>query len=247
MTGRLSQGQISGGFDNMTGSSGGMREVLIATSNQGKLRDFAAAAASVGVTVSSVAGFGSLPTAREDAPTFEANACKKAEHYSRAIKGRYVLADDSGLEVDALDGAPGVRSARFAAEAPAASPHLQAAAAAAESDTLDAANNQRLLAELQHVAGEHRGARFVCVIAVACEGRLVACFRGEVSGWILHEPRGSGGFGYDPLFYLPEADCTFAELSPEQKGVFSHRGMAFRKFLKWYRRLEEHAGSGEPA
>jgi XTP/dITP diphosphohydrolase len=218
-----------------------MREVLIATSNQGKLRDFAAAAAPLGIFVAPVPAFSSLAAAREDAPTFEANACKKAEHYSRGVKGRYVLADDSGLEVDALQGAPGVRSARYAADGT-----MSGASAPPESpmpgpDSVDAANNGRLLAELRDIPEEHRGARFVCVLAVAREGRLIACFRGEVAGRILHEPRGTCGFGYDPLFFLPEADRSFAELSPEEKAGVSHRGKAFRKFLKWYSNLEEHS------
>jgi XTP/dITP diphosphohydrolase len=216
-----------------------MREVLIATSNQGKLRDFAAAAASLGVAVAPVPAFQDLAPAREDAPTFEANACKKAQHYSRNVLGHYVLADDSGLEVDALHGAPGVRSARYAAEAATAGPQPPPGPVSPGLPDADTANNLRLLAELRDVPGENRGGRFVCVIAVAREGRLVACFRGEVRGWILREPRGSGGFGYDPLFYIPEADCSFAELSPEDKAAFSHRGKAFRKFLNWYTALEE--------
>ena len=126
-----------------------------------------------------------------------------------------------------LGGAPGVRSARYAS------------ANGCEENSPDAANNALLLEQLHDIPDDRRGARFVCVIAVAREGRLCACFRGEVSGVILRRLRGSRGFGYDPLFYLPEAKQTFAELSPEQKAEVSHRGQAFRKFLAWYIHLEE--------
>jgi XTP/dITP diphosphohydrolase len=159
------------------------------------------------------------------------------------VKERYVLADDSGLEVDALGDAPGVHSARYAAAH--ATPVTLTRApctpvpATPEQNSADVANNARLLAEMRGIPDGRREARFVCVIAVAREGRLMVCFRGEVSGVILQEPRGTGGFGYDPLFYLPQLDKTFAELSPEQKAEFSHRGLAFRKFLKWYRKLSE--------
>ena len=210
-----------------------MREILIATSNRGKLGDFAAAATPLGVRVAPVPGFHSLPPAREDAPTFEANACKKAEHYSRGVKKRYVLAEDSGLEVMALGGAPGVYSARYAARNV---PDPEAGRTAGGNSS-DADNNALLLAEMQGVPEEQRQARFVCIIAVACEGRLAACFRGEISGVILPELRGKGGFGYDPLFYVPPLGKTFAELSPAEKAGHSHRGLAFRKFLKWYANL----------
>ncbi len=194
------------------------RRVLIATSNPGKLRDFAGAAA-CDLEVVPVPNFGSLPAIAEDGATFEANARAKAEHYSRLVPDELVLADDSGLEVEALGGAPGVRSARYAGE-----------------KVPDAQNNERLLRELAGVADERRGARFVCVIAVARDGRTVATFRGEAPGTILRVPRGSGGFGYDPLFFFPSLGKTFAELSPEEKAKLSHRGAAFEKFLRWYAR-----------
>ena len=218
-----------------------MREIFIATSNPGKLRDFAGAASALGVEVSAVPNIGSIPSPIEDAPTFEANACKKAEHYSRYVKDHYVLADDSGLEVDALSGAPGVRSARYAADTSPDTHDDLGNNGLVEANSSDAANNAKLLAELRGIPDDRRSARFVCVIAVARGGRLVACFRGEVSGTILHETRGSGGFGYDPLFYLSQAGRTFAELSPEQKAEFSHRGQAFRKFLKWYTTFSDYA------
>ncbi len=201
-----------------------MRPVFIATSSSGKLRDFAAAAGEI--EVQPLPGFASLPAAIEDGATFEENARKKAEHYSRLAPGKLVLADDSGLEVDALAGAPGVRSARYAAdESSALAAILQA----------DEANNARLLRELQNVPEEGRAARFVCVIAAARDGRTLAVFRGQAAGAIAHAPRGAAGFGYDPLFYFPGRDKTFAELAPEEKAAVSHRGAAFRNFLEWYR------------
>jgi XTP/dITP diphosphohydrolase len=200
-----------------------MKRVLIATSNPGKLRDFAGAAATLGVEVVPIPGFASLPPVVEDGLTFEANARKKAEAYSKHAAGEIVLADDSGLEVDALGGAPGVHSARYAAEAP----HL----AGVNSD--DTANNARLLRELKRVPADKRTARFACVIAAARDGRILEVFRGQAEGMILDAPRGSNGFGYDPLFFFPQIQKTFAELSAEEKAKYSHRGAAFRKFLEW--------------
>jgi XTP/dITP diphosphohydrolase len=202
-----------------------MQRILIATSNPGKLRDFAGAASSYGIEVAPVPRFSSLPSAVEDGSTFEANARKKAEHYSRYIPGEIVLADDSGLEVDALGGAPGVHSARYAADDP----------RKAESNTDDEANNASLIRELKSVPPDQRTGRFVCVIAAARDGETLAVFRGTAEGIILDRPRGSNGFGYDPLFYFPQIRKTFAELSAEQKAQFSHRGAAFRAFLEWYR------------
>ena len=201
-----------------------MPPIFIATSSMGKLRDFAAAAA--GVEVSGLPGFDSLPPVTEDGATFEENARKKAGHYSRLAPGKLVLADDSGLAVEALGGAPGVRSARYAVgEGP----------EAAARGSLGQANNARLLRELESVPDQARAARFVCVIAAAREGKTLAVFRGEAAGLIARAPRGGGGFGYDPLFYFPKLGKTFAELAPEEKATVSHRGAAFRKFLKWYR------------
>jgi XTP/dITP diphosphohydrolase len=202
-----------------------MRRVLIGTSNPGKLRDFAAAASPHGIEIASLANFVSLPEVKEDGDTFEANARKKAKHYSRYAAGEIVLADDSGLEVDALGGAPGVHSARYAAE----QPHLLT------NNTDDQANNARLLRELKEFPPENRTGRFVCVIAAARDGETLAVFRGEAEGMILDRPRGSNGFGYDPLFYFPQLQKTFAELMPEEKANYSHRGEAFRKFISWWR------------
>ena len=201
-----------------------MRRVLIATSNPGKLRDFAGAAQVHGIEIAGISNFASLPTPVEDGKTFEENARKKAEEYSLAAPGEIVVADDSGLEVDALHGAPGVHSARYAAD----EPHL------ADANTDDEANNARVLRELSQVPPEKRTGRFVCVLAAASNGKTLAVFRGTAEGIILDSPRGNNGFGYDPLFYFPQIHKTFAELSAEEKSHYSHRGSAFRQFLRWY-------------
>src|SRR5271165_3039748 len=160
-----------------------MQRVLVATSNPGKVRDLIGAAAAHGIEIATLPNFASLPTAIEDGLTFEANARKKAEHYSHYSEGELVIADDSGLEVDALQGAPGVRSARYAADEHNVSEH------AGNSD--DEANNARLLRELHDVPNEYRTGRFVCVIAVARNGHTLATFQGKAEGVILHAPRGS--------------------------------------------------------
>jgi XTP/dITP diphosphohydrolase len=200
------------------------KHILIATSNQGKLRDFAGAARSHGVEVRSIPDFASIPIAVEDGSTFEENARKKAEYYSRFVRGEVVLADDSGLEIDALKGAPGVHSARYAAD----EPHL------AESNTDDDDNNARVLQELKDIPRDKRTGRFVCIVAAARDGKTLGTFRGVAEGIILDKLQGTGGFGYDPLFYFPAINKTFAELIPEEKASYSHRGTAFREFLSWY-------------
>ena len=200
-----------------------MKKILIATSNPGKLRDFAGAAAAHDVEIAAIPNLAALPVVVEDGLTFEENARKKAEQYSLGVPGEIVLADDSGLEVDALNGAPGVHSARYAAE----EPHK------ADENTDDDANNARVLRELNGVPSEKRTARFVCIIAAARNGQTLATFRGVAEGVILDYLRGTGGFGYDPMFYFPEIQKTFAELTPREKANYSHRGAAFRKFLAW--------------
>ena len=200
-----------------------MQRILIATSNSGKLRDFAGAALHHGVEIAGIPGFSSLPVVVEDGLTFEANARKKAEEYSRYAPGEIIVADDSGLEIDVLNGAPGVHSARYAADKP----------DQADSNTDDEANNARVLRELWGVPPDQRTARFVCVLAVARDGKTLATFRGTAEGVVLDTPRGTNGFGYDPLFYFPQIGKTFAELSAEEKSKYSHRGAAFRQFLDW--------------
>jgi XTP/dITP diphosphohydrolase len=208
-----------------------MNRILIATSNPGKLRDFAGAAAPLGIEIASIPNLASLPAVIEDGATFEENARKKAESYSRVVPAEIVLADDSGLEVDALNGAPGVHSARYAAEAP----HL------INDNTDDEANNARLLRELKDVPPDKRIARFVCMIAAARDGQTLEVFRGEAEGTILHRARGTNGFGYDPLFYFPQIQKAFAELTAEEKAQYSHRGAAFRQFLAWYQAMKSNA------
>lgn len=209
-----------------------MRRMLIATSNAGKVRDFAGAAIRHGVEIAGIPDFSSLPGVVEDGLTFEANARKKAEAYSRYAPGEIVVADDSGLEVDSLDGAPGVHSARYAApDLLNKEPHQ------ADANTDDDANNARLLRELKDVPFDQRTGRFVCVLAAACDGKTLATFRGTAEGIILEEPRGKNGFGYDPLFYFPQIKKTFAELTAQEKSDFSHRGAAFRQLLDWHDNL----------
>lgn len=200
-----------------------MTKVLVATSNPGKLRDFAGAARAHGIAIAPIPNFSSLTPVVEDGRTFEENARKKAEQYSLAVPGEVVIADDSGLEVDALQGAPGVHSARYAADEP----------RKAGENTNDDANNARLLRELRGIPPEKRAGRFVCVIAVARDGRTLATFHGVAEGQILDRLRGTGGFGYDPMFYFPAIQRTFAELTPQEKAKYSHRGAAFRQFLEW--------------
>jgi XTP/dITP diphosphohydrolase len=205
-----------------------MRRILIATSNPGKLRDFAGAAAAHGIEIAEIPHFSSLTPVVEDGLTFEANARKKAEEYSRYVPGEIVVADDSGLEVDALNGAPGVHSARYAApDLHDKQPHET------DRNTDDEANNARVLRELKNIPPEKRRGRFVCMLAAARDGTTLATFLGTAEGIILDSPRGTNGFGYDPLFYFPQIQKTFAELSAEEKARYSHRGAAFREFLAW--------------
>lgn len=208
-----------------------MNHILIATSNPGKLCDFAGAAVSLDIEIKPIPNFASMPAVVEDGLTFEENARKKAEGYSREIPGEIVLADDSGLEVDALKGAPGVHSARYAADAP----HLM------NNNTDDHANNMRLLRELKDVPADQRSGRFVCVIAAARDGQILAVFRSEAEGMILNHARGTNGFGYDPLFFFPQIQKSFAELTPEEKAQYSHRGSAFRQFLAWFKGINSAA------
>jgi len=202
-----------------------LKRVLVATSNAGKVRDLVGAAAAHNVQVEMLPGFSSLPEVVEDGTTFEANARKKAEFYSNHACGELVIADDSGLEVDPLGGAPGVRSARYAADEHNPDEH------SGNSDDDD--NNTRLLRELREVPDEFRTGRFVCVIAAARNGHTLGVFHGRAEGQILRAARGSNGFGYDPLFYFPQISKTFAELTAEEKANYSHRGAAFRAFLEW--------------
>ena len=233
------------------------RKVLLATSNPGKLRDFAGAAAPFRITVANIPNFSSLAPVIEDGATFEDNARKKAESYSHPVPGELVLADDSGLEIDALEGAPGVHSARYAAHDYAANDNdndndnqlhnidLQNGALqndaphVVEHNSDDEANNAKVLRNLKGIPEEKRTARFVCVIAAGRDGQTIATFRGTAEGLILDAPRGQQGFGYDPLFYFPQISKTFAEVTAVEKAQYSHRGAAFREFLAWYERTQQ--------
>lgn len=198
--------------------------LFAATTSQGKLRDFAAAATAHSIEVVSLPRLTKIPAPEEDGETFLANATIKAVHYSRFAPGSLVLADDSGLEVDALDGAPGVRSARFAADAGLIdSPDAN--------DNTDVWNNMVLLQRLAGIPAAARTARYRCVLVAARDGLPIFTAEGAVEGIILQAPRGTGGFGYDPLFYLPELDRTMAELDLDTKHTLSHRGRAFAALL----------------
>jgi XTP/dITP diphosphohydrolase len=202
--------------------------LYVATSNQGKLRDFATASALAGsnITVEPLPGLSGIPAPPEDEPTFEGNAIAKARFYSNHAPGEIVIADDSGLEVDALHGRPGVRSARFAYD------HNFHSTKTGEQLTTDQRNNLYLISLLTGVPLTERSARYHCVLAAARNGHLIAVGHGAVEGEILSQPRGTGGFGYDPLFYLPTHHRTMAEIDLETKLTLSHRGRAFAALLK---------------
>jgi XTP/dITP diphosphohydrolase len=191
------------------------RTLYLASGNPGKLREYRLAAEEFHLPVEPLPGIGSLPPCVEDGATFESNARKKAVHYSSFREG-LVFADDSGLCVDALGGAPGIHSARYSGP-----------------DADDVTNNQKLLTEMYGLTGPQRTAHYVCVIALAQGGRVLVTTEGRVDGLILEEPRGAAGFGYDPLFLYPPVDKTFAELCSDEKFRISHRGRAFRRLLDY--------------
>ncbi len=208
--------------------------LLLASSNPHKVQEVRAIMGPHGIEV---IGLDALrdqpPEAVEDGRTFQDNARIKAVHYAKAT-GRLCLADDSGLEVDALGGEPGVRSARYAG----------ASGTRAERD---AANNTKLLAQLRGVPTGRRTARFVCAICLADKnGTVIAETRGEFDGVMADAPRGSNGFGYDPLLYLPDVDCTSAQLTPQQKNARSHRGEAARKMAERIAQLRSVGSLGVP-
>ena len=236
--------------------------LYLASANPDKLREFREAAGAQGFLLEAVPGIEHLPPCVEDGLTFAENARKKALHYSACTDG-LVLADDSGISVDALGGAPGVHSARFAGPV-----------------TDDGANNRKLLAELHRIervgegpcgppdseppvelpspsrrngqantagrtymsAPANRAAHYVCVIVLAREGKVLTTVEGRADGVIIDTPRGSGGFGYDPYFFFPPLGKTFAEITSAEKFAISHRGDAFRKLLDYLR--EAYPASG---
>jgi len=221
-------------------------QILLATTNPHKLDEIRQVipAASVSLhTLGDVPGGERLAEPHEDQPTFEGNAVLKARYYARET-GQLTLADDSGLEVDALDGAPGVRSARYSG-------------ATGARREVDMANNRKLLLEMEPVAVERRAARFVCAMALCAADaeQPLAVVRGTVEGRIIlreeaadpglaERGRGDNGFGYDPLFFLIDRGCTTAQLTPEQKNAISHRGDAARKM---WRKLIELGLAEDPA
>lgn len=188
--------------------------IVLASSNAGKLREYRELAAGAAIEIDLLPKFGELATFEESAPTFAENGAGKALHYSR-FTDEIVLADDSGLVVPALGGAPGVRSARYAGP-----------------NATSAERVEKLLREMQGKAGDERRARFVCVTAVARGGRALAVVSDFAEGFITDAPRGANGFGYDPVFCFPDGSRTFAEASAEEKNLHSHRGKAFRKVVE---------------
>jgi XTP/dITP diphosphohydrolase len=192
------------------------KELYLASSNPGKLKELSAIAAEVhsAIELALLPGFSELVVFPEDAPTFAENAVGKALHAS-SISDDAVCADDSGLVVPALGGEPGVRSARYAG-----------LSATGEQ------NNEKLLKALRGKTGKEREAHFVCVLVVARKGNILAVITNRVDGTILEALRGSGGFGYDPVFFFPPLGKSFAEISGADKNLYSHRGKAFRRLLE---------------
>lgn len=199
-------------------------KLYAATANAGKLRDFAAAAHAYNYDLAPLPNLSHIPAPSEDGLTFAENARAKALYYAAQAPGLTVIADDSGLEVDALDGAPGVRSARFAADA-------------GISPATDGANNEHLLSRLANIPSQNRAARYKCALAAAFDNRIIAESEGSAEGIILTSPQGSGGFGYDPLFFLPQLNKTMAEIDLETKLRLSHRGAALRNLLVILRKI----------
>jgi XTP/dITP diphosphohydrolase len=187
-------------------------KLYCATTNPGKLREFRRALED-SIHVETLPGLAAIPAPEETGSTFEENAIQKALYYSKHCDG-YLFTEDSGLEVTALCGQPGVYSARFAGPG-----------------ATDEANNRLVLERMRGVAD--RTARFVCVAALAASGQLVRTFRGEVEGRLTEESRGSNGFGYDPLFFYPPFGCTFGEAPLERKMEVSHRSKALKAMLEY--------------
>jgi len=192
--------------------------LVVATRNLGKLKEIRRLLETQGVVVVGLEQFPELADVEEDGDSFAANAAKKAEEVARAT-GLPCLADDSGLTVTALDGRPGIYSARFSGE-----------------DATDSSNNRKLLEVMATVPENARQAAFCCVMALCLPGQTTRLFEGRIEGQILNELQGSGGFGYDPLFWLPEFSCTMAELSLDVKNRISHRGQALRQVVEFLAR-----------
>lgn len=194
-----------------------MKKILLGSKNKGKIQEFQEAFQDSQIEILSLNDFPDCPDAPETGNSFEENASQKALFYQE-FTGLPSLADDSGIEVDALGGAPGIYSARYAGE-----------------PANDSANNQKLLENLEGIPSEKRTGRFVCVLALAKNGQIVQLSRGTAEGIVLEAPRGENGFGYDPLFFVPNLKKTMAELSITEKRQISHRGEALRKFVAWFK------------
>ncbi|HYL68818.1 MAG TPA: RdgB/HAM1 family non-canonical purine NTP pyrophosphatase [Candidatus Limnocylindria bacterium] len=188
--------------------------VFLATSNPGKLREYSVLAGEFSVELALLPNFREIPPFEESAPTFAENAAGKALHYSKFSSG-IVLADDSGLVVPALGGAPGIQSARYAGP-----------------NATDMDRVHKLLRAMQGKEGSERSARFVCVTAIAQQGRMLAVVSDYAEGTLTKEPRGTNGFGYDPIFFFEQFGRTYAEITREEKNRYSHRGKAFGKALE---------------
>lgn len=201
-----------------------MRKFLIATKNKGKLREIQEILEGFPYEVVSMEDIGITEDIEEYGTTFEENALIKARELHR-LTGEMVMADDSGLEVDYLNGAPGIYSARFAGEG------------ASDED-----KNNKLLKMLDGVPFEKRTARFVCCIAVVLPGGKYFTVKGTCDGYIGFKPEGSNGFGYDPLFFVPEYNMTTAQLDPEEKHKISHRGRALRAMVEQLKEMDPDAG-----
>lgn len=191
-----------------------MDTVIIATNNQGKVKDFEALFTPLGIQVRSLKDYPTVEEIEETGTTFEENAILKAEHLCQILNVP-VIADDSGLIVDALEGRPGVYSARYAGL------HKS-----------DEDNLQKVLREMQNVFPGKRTARFYCALALAVPGKKTITVKGTVEGYIGTEKKGTNGFGYDPIFFLPELDRTMAQLTSEEKSNLSHRGNAMKELMK---------------
>jgi len=196
-------------------------EIVLATTNRGKLTELQVLLKGRGVKVEGLEGFGRVEAPVEDGATLAENARLKARHYSQELH-RVVLADDSGLEVEALSGQPGVHSARYSG------------GEWTDRTEQDRANIKKLLEVMSEIPREKRQARFCCCLCLVSESKILLAVEGYLEGYIAHQPRGNNGFGYDPVFLLPDRDKTVAELSPEEKNAISHRGQALRKLMaRW--------------
>ena len=198
------------------------REIVLATGNPGKLREIAQVLSGLPVDIVGLNELPDITEPDETGATFAQNARDKALYYAQAT-GRWCLADDSGLEVDALEGAPGVHSARYSSDT---------AAPGSDRSVIDRANNSKLLGALENTPNSQRTARFVCCLALASPGEVLIETSGTFEGLIARSSAGDNGFGYDPLFYIPDRGRTAAQLPPEEKNRISHRGQAVRRFAE---------------